>query len=119
MPGPSHQCNSATTRLAQFVEDDVRCWPRRSTRRYPKAQARCSGSGSAPARMLVMRAMVFIMDQSHTTKLRIAELAAQLNLNPKTIRYYEQIGLVPAPARTPAGYRLYGLAEQDRLRFIV
>ncbi|HEV2125789.1 MAG TPA: MerR family DNA-binding protein, partial [Chloroflexota bacterium] len=47
------------------------------------------------------------------------ELAAQLNLNPKTIRYYEQIGLVPAPARTPAGYRLYGLAEQDRLRFIV
>lgn len=36
---------------------------------------------------------------------RIGELAGELGLNPKTIRYYEQIGLLPTPCRTPAGYR--------------
>lgn len=29
--------------------------------------------------------------------LRIGELAAQADLNPKTIRYYEKIGLQPVP----------------------
>ncbi|MBI2760685.1 MAG: heavy metal-responsive transcriptional regulator [Chloroflexi bacterium] len=50
--------------------------------------------------------------------LRIGELAAELGLNPKTIRYYESIGLLPVPPRTEAGYRLYGAADRDRLRFI-
>jgi MerR family transcriptional regulator, Zn(II)-responsive regulator of zntA len=50
--------------------------------------------------------------------LRIGELAAELGLNPKTIRYYEEIGLLPAPRRTDAGYRLYGAADRERLRFI-
>lgn len=49
---------------------------------------------------------------------RIGELAAELELNPKTIRYYEQIGILPAQARTASGYRLYGPADLDRLRFI-
>ncbi len=39
--------------------------------------------------------------------MRIGELADQLGLNPKTIRYYESIGLLPAPDRTPSGYRDY------------
>lgn len=51
--------------------------------------------------------------------LRIGELAAELGLNPKTIRYYEEIGLLPAPRRTAAGYRLYDATDRDRLRFIV
>ena len=51
-------------------------------------------------------------------KLRIGQLAAELGLNPKTIRYYEAIGLLPAPRRTAAGYRLYGEADRERLRFI-
>lgn len=50
--------------------------------------------------------------------LRIGELAASLGLNPKTIRYYEDIGLLPAPQRTPAGYRLYDPADRERLIFI-
>ncbi len=50
--------------------------------------------------------------------LRIGELAAQLGLNPKTIRYYESIGLLPAPARTEAGYRLYSPDDRERLIFI-
>lgn len=54
-----------------------------------------------------------------TVHMRIGELAGQLGLNPKTIRYYEQKGLLPAADRTPAGYRLYGQADLERLRFIV
>lgn len=50
--------------------------------------------------------------------MRIGELAAALQINPKTIRYYEAIGLLPAPRRNSAGYRLYSAAEHERLRFI-
>jgi DNA-binding transcriptional MerR regulator len=49
---------------------------------------------------------------------RIGELAAALGLNPKTIRYYEQIGLLPEPQRTSSGYRRYGQDDLERLRFI-
>lgn len=56
--------------------------------------------------------------QDRAAHLRIGELAGLLGINPKTIRYYEQIGLLPAPRRTPAGYRLYGAADRERLRFI-
>ena len=50
--------------------------------------------------------------------LRIGELAAAVGVNPKTIRYYEEIGLLPAPRRTAAGYRQYGAVDGERLRFI-
>jgi DNA-binding transcriptional MerR regulator len=50
---------------------------------------------------------------------RIGELAAELGLNPKTIRYYEEVGLLPEPPRTPAGYRLYAAADRERLSFIL
>lgn len=36
----------------------------------------------------------------------------------KMIRYYESIGLVPAPARTGGGYRVYSENDVRRLRFI-
>lgn len=52
-------------------------------------------------------------------RLQIGTLAADLGLNPKTIRYYEAIGLLPEPRRTDAGYRLYDAATRDQLRFIV
>ncbi|MBI3962548.1 MAG: heavy metal-responsive transcriptional regulator [Deinococcus sp.] len=48
----------------------------------------------------------------------IGKLAEQLDLNPKTIRYYEQVGLLSAPKRTESGYRLYGKEDANRLRFI-
>ncbi len=39
--------------------------------------------------------------------MRIGELARRLNLNPKTLRYWEGIGLLPEPQREPSGYRNY------------
>ena len=49
----------------------------------------------------------------------ISELGKRLNINPKTIRYYEEIGLLPEPARTPTGYRVYGEQDVERLAFIL
>lgn len=50
--------------------------------------------------------------------LRVGELAELAGVAPDTVRYYERAGLLPAPARTPAGYRSYDVDAVDRLRFI-
>lgn len=48
----------------------------------------------------------------------IGELAAQLGLNPRTLRYYEALDLLPKPARTVSGYRVYSKETAQRLAFI-
>lgn len=50
--------------------------------------------------------------------LRISEVAERAGVAASTVRYYERIGLVPGPARTPAGYRAYDAAAEARLLFI-
>lgn len=50
--------------------------------------------------------------------MRIGTLASQAGVNPKTIRYYESIGLLPQPERTDTGYRTYTEYDTDRLSFI-
>jgi DNA-binding transcriptional MerR regulator len=49
---------------------------------------------------------------------RIGQLAAQTGYSVRTIRFYEQSGLLPAPQRTPAGYRAYDQDAVTRLRFV-
>jgi MerR family mercuric resistance operon transcriptional regulator len=46
------------------------------------------------------------------------KLATRTGCNIETIRYYEAIGLLPAPARTAAGYRSYDDEHLRRLNFI-
>lgn len=43
-----------------------------------------------------------------TSKLTIGKLATAANVGVDTVRYYERIGLMPSPARSMGGYRLYG-----------
>jgi DNA-binding transcriptional MerR regulator len=50
--------------------------------------------------------------------LTIGRLAAETGVSPDTLRYYESVGLLPAPARSRAGYRLYSRAEVRRLQLI-
>ena len=50
--------------------------------------------------------------------MRIGELADRVGVNPKTIRYYESIGVLPEPERTPSGYRDYDETFGRRLTFI-
>lgn len=50
--------------------------------------------------------------------LTIGVLAKKTGTKVQTIRYYEQIGLMPEPGRTTGGQRRYGDTELDRLAFI-
>lgn len=49
--------------------------------------------------------------------LTVKDTAARVGLPSRTLRYYDRIGLV-CPPRTAAGYRVYGPAEENRLRFV-
>lgn len=48
----------------------------------------------------------------------IGQLAVAAGVNLETVRYYERIGLMHAPARTSGGHRLYDDAGAKRLLFI-
>jgi DNA-binding transcriptional MerR regulator len=50
--------------------------------------------------------------------MRIKELAVAAAVPADTIRHYEKAGLLAAPPRTGNGYREYGPADAERLRFI-
>lgn len=49
----------------------------------------------------------------------IGNLASKTGLDPRTIRYYESLGLLPKAARTEGGYRVYSEEAAGRLEFIV
>ena len=50
--------------------------------------------------------------------MQIGEVAKLTDTSTKTIRFYEDSGLLPPPARSASGYRDYGPEIVDRLRFI-
>ncbi len=47
------------------------------------------------------------------------ELAKWFGCHQETVRYYEKIGLLPPPARSKGGHRLYKIDDQRHLRFIL
>jgi MerR family mercuric resistance operon transcriptional regulator len=50
--------------------------------------------------------------------IQIGELSRRTGCNIETIRYYERIGLLPAPARSAGRYRVYETGDVRRLTFI-
>ena len=50
--------------------------------------------------------------------MKIGELARSTGATVKTIRFYEDQGLLPAAPRTESGYRIYGTHDVERLEFI-
>jgi DNA-binding transcriptional MerR regulator len=48
----------------------------------------------------------------------MGELSKAAGCNVETVRYYERIGLLPAPDRTQSGYRSYSEEHLERLQFI-
>ncbi len=48
----------------------------------------------------------------------IGWLSRRTNTKVQTIRYYEQIGLMPTPPRSEGNRRLYGSEQADRMAFI-
>ena len=53
-----------------------------------------------------------------TEYMQIGEVAEQTRLSLRTIRYYEETGLVTPATRSPGGFRLYSEADVDRLRLL-
>src|SRR5438105_12436588 len=51
-------------------------------------------------------------------RVSIGVVANRAGVTPDTIRYYERLGLLPKPTRTPAGYREYGEGILNRLALI-
>jgi len=58
------------------------------------------------------------MTETATKLLRIQEVASELGLTARSIRYYEEIGLLEPAARTEGAYRLFDADDLERLRFI-
>lgn len=50
--------------------------------------------------------------------MQIGELSRRAGVSIDTVRYYERSGLLPEPVRRPSGYRIYGDADVQRLRFV-
>ena len=55
---------------------------------------------------------------SQKSEFTIGALSKKSGVNIETIRYYEQIKVMPSPARSEGGYRLYNESHQHRLSFI-
>jgi MerR family transcriptional regulator, copper efflux regulator len=50
--------------------------------------------------------------------MKIGEVGDAVGVSTKTLRFYESIGLLPEPVRTPSGYRDYPSAAVERVQFI-
>jgi len=48
----------------------------------------------------------------------VSQLASRTGISPDTVRYYERERLLPPPARSPAGYRLYDEESIERVGFV-
>lgn len=57
-------------------------------------------------------------DRDGSEPLTIGALAEATGVKVETIRYYERIGILPSPPRSPGGHRLYGPAVLRRLGFV-
>jgi DNA-binding transcriptional MerR regulator len=49
------------------------------------------------------------------SEMRIGQIAERTGLTVRTLRYYEQLGLIGPTRRTPAGHRLYAPDDVERL----
>jgi MerR family transcriptional regulator, copper efflux regulator len=82
------------------------------------ASARWGQSGTASTSMFMLATVRVPAPWKVKGNMRIGELATVSGVTAKTIRYYEDIGVLDPPARTPSGYRSYTRAAADRLVFI-
>ena len=79
---------------------------RSATTDRPEHASNGNGHGAAPADGVAPR------------QYTVSKLAERVGTSPDALRYYERIGLLPEPERTPSGYRLYGDEALERVLFI-
>jgi DNA-binding transcriptional MerR regulator len=56
--------------------------------------------------------------KTSSTTMHIGELAERTGLSLRTIRHYDEVGLLPATARTDGGFRVYSEDDFERLMVI-
>jgi DNA-binding transcriptional MerR regulator len=56
--------------------------------------------------------------KTNAALLKIQEVAAETGLTPRSIRYYEEMGLLEPAGRSEGAYRLYDESDLERLRYI-
>jgi NADPH-dependent 2,4-dienoyl-CoA reductase/sulfur reductase-like enzyme/DNA-binding transcriptional MerR regulator len=83
--------------------------------RHSAGRPRLGPADEGPACLTLEWTPRFILRRMALT---VSALADQAGLSPDTVRYYERVGLLPEPARSAAGYRLYDQAAVGRLRLI-
>jgi DNA-binding transcriptional MerR regulator len=67
-----------------------------------------------------MSGQIEARDSNTEARLRIGDVARLAGTTPRTIRYYEELGLLAgAPERPSGGHRLYTAAEVERLREVI
>ena len=59
-----------------------------------------------------------MQDFENGAELAIGALAQRTGCSVPTIRYYEEIGLIPPPKRRPSGHRVYGVDSEELLSLI-
>jgi DNA-binding transcriptional MerR regulator len=86
----------------------------------PPCPANTSSTTADQARLgaLDLRVGLKVYRRDMTATLRISQLAERSGFRPSALRYYEQVGLLEAAERTPAGYRMYEESAVPRLQFI-
>ena len=77
-----------------------------------------AGQRTAPAPLPAANGGCRRCDPLKENRMNIGDAAKASSVSTKMIRYYEQIGLIPAADRTESGYRAYSQADIHRLRFI-
>lgn len=58
------------------------------------------------------------MPDTQTANLKIGQVAERVGLSLRTVRYYEEVGLLTPAGRTAGGFRLYDEDAVGRLRFL-
>lgn len=59
------------------------------------------------------------MTNRKETEMTIDAVVRQLNVTPRTLRYYEEIGLITPASRSSGGHRLYNQTNIDRVKQII
>lgn len=68
---------------------------------------------------LFIKVGVMKMGENSMTEMTVDAVVRQLNVTPRTLRYYEEIGLIKPCARSSGGHRLYNQANVEHVKQIM
>lgn len=110
VPPSASSIAAAIVNLAIIAKSPLLDWRSRSWTKFAKSLQSVAPTDARPE--------IGPVSAKQNPNLQIGALADQASVNIETIRYYERLGLMPAPARTTGGRRVYDRMHVQRLTFI-